>query len=412
MNRIALLALTLALYGCPDGAAPSPDGGEGRISRRPPVPLVFTSKGASSVHAVKVAAGSNFFACALASDGQVHCWGTNHNGQLGRGTADAPGVEDPHWVDLGTYITVKDLTVGSAHACAILSNDTVKCWGANGDGQLGLGDTSDRGDQPNEMGEFLPALDFGPGLTARALSAGGDHTCAILSDDSVRCWGAASSGQLGTDERRNEPRPSARAARPVFPQGVVARSLSSGGSHSCASVEDGRLWCWGSNTYGQVGAGDDVDHYAPHLVELGTSAQGVTSSVRTVVAGGSHTCAIIETGSLRCWGRNFAGELGVGSTAEQFLAPQTVSLPASVKALTLKHGHTCALLEDDRLMCWGMARLMRFDHVIGKTSPYQVTNLAGKTPRSIAAGNDEACLVATDDTAFCLDDMQLYDFER
>merc|ERR1711879_892743 len=100
-------------------------------------------------------------------------------------------------VDLGTGRSAKSITAGSYHTCAILDNNGVKCWGSNDQGQLGYGDARDRGDGPSEMGDFLLAVDLGTGRSAKSLAVGYHHSCAILDTNDVKCWGGNDDGQLG-----------------------------------------------------------------------------------------------------------------------------------------------------------------------------------------------------------------------
>ena len=145
---------------------------------------------------------SSSHTCAVLDDDSIKCWGSNYNGKLGLGDTNNRGDD---WnemgdnllaVNLGTGRKVKAISAGRSHTCAILDDDSVKCWGYNYNGQLGLGDTNTRGDNWNEMGDNLPAVNLGTGRKAKAISAGGSHTCAALDDGSVKCWGY-NNGQLG-----------------------------------------------------------------------------------------------------------------------------------------------------------------------------------------------------------------------
>ena len=130
----------------------------------------------------------------MLDDDKVKCWGRNDFGQLGLGDTanrgDDPGEMGDALpaVDLGTGRTAKMISAGNDHTCAVLDDDSVKCWGYNGWGQLGLGDTLDRGDGPGEMGDDLDAVDLGTNRTAKMISAGEHHACAVLDDASVKCW--------------------------------------------------------------------------------------------------------------------------------------------------------------------------------------------------------------------------------
>jgi len=148
-------------------------------------------------------------ACVILATGGVTCWGGNDHGQLGLGHTSNLGDDEDlrdvpaarRQVDLGPT-PVSALAAGGRHTCALLDDGRVKCWGDNGNGQLGLGDANHRGDDPGEMGDALPAVDLGTGRRALSIAAGGTHTCAVLDDGSVKCWGANTRGQLGLGDLR------------------------------------------------------------------------------------------------------------------------------------------------------------------------------------------------------------------
>ena len=140
----------------------------------------------------------------------------------------APVVSVP--VTTAPVVTVTAISTGSWHTCALLSSGAVKCWGYNSDGQLGLGDTNSRGDEPNEMGVNLLAVDLGlaAGVTVTAISTDSDHTCALLSSGAVKCWGSNSDGQLGlgdTNNRGDEPNEMG-AALPISYQFQIAQTIT------------------------------------------------------------------------------------------------------------------------------------------------------------------------------------------
>src|SRR5690606_31156632 len=143
---------------------------------------------------VEVTAGY-WHTCARLDNGAVRCWGHNGSGRLGLGDTvnrgDGPGEmgDALSTVDLGTGRTAVEIAAGDSHTCARLDNGTVKCWGYNATGRLGLGNVASRGDGPGEMGDSLPAVNLGTGRTAVELAAGGAHTCARLDDNTVKCWG-------------------------------------------------------------------------------------------------------------------------------------------------------------------------------------------------------------------------------
>ena len=156
-------------------------------------------------------------------------------------------------VDLGANHTGISVTAGDSHTCVLLDDHMVKCWGRNLEGELGAGDTTSRGDQPGSMGSSLPPIDLGTGRTARAIAfAGTYHTCAILDDASVKCWGDNQFGQLGlgdTTNRGDHPNQMGDAL-PVSTVGTgrTSSALSTPSMNACALLDDGSIKCWGSGT--------------------------------------------------------------------------------------------------------------------------------------------------------------------
>ena len=166
-------------------------------------------------------------------------------------------------IDVGTQDAVTAVATGAAHTCAILDTGAVKCWGDNASGKLGLGDTIDRGDMAGQMGAVLPAVDLGTGRTATAIAAGGNHTCAILDTGAVKCWGENGSGQLGqgnTADRGDGPGEMGDNLAPIdLGTGRTATAIAAGAGHTCAVLDDGDIKCWGQNGSGQLGPGRHGD---------------------------------------------------------------------------------------------------------------------------------------------------------
>jgi alpha-tubulin suppressor-like RCC1 family protein len=198
--------------------------------------------------------------CALFEDGSVRCWGANYWGQLGIGSAEdvLTWSADTPAVDLGRDAIAIAVVAAPLHSCALLAGGAVKCWGNNRFGQLGQGDTDPRGDEPRELGDFLPPIDLGMGRHAVAIGAGEINTCALLDDGSVKCWGG-DNVQLGLGDLVHGDQPFEMGdALPAIDLGPDARvtSLSVGAGHACAVLDDGVLKCWGMNQSGELGLGD------------------------------------------------------------------------------------------------------------------------------------------------------------
>jgi alpha-tubulin suppressor-like RCC1 family protein len=311
--------------------------------------------------------------CALLDNGAVKCWGYNYYGQLGQGDTATRGIAAAEMGDnlapiaLGTGRTAKAIGVGQGFTCALLDNGSIKCWGENDSGALGQGDTTIRGDGPGELGDALDAIDLGTGRSAKAIATGDVHVCALLDNNSVKCWGYGGYGALGQGDAnsRGDQAGEMGDALPAVNLGTgrTAKAIAAGSVSTCAVLDDNSLKCWGYNGEGELGLGDATTRGAssgsmgdalPH-VDLGT---GRTAKA---VATGGHTCAILDDDSLKCWGTNGSGELGLGDTNNRGLYPTDMaSLPTldlgtgrTPKQISVGANHTCALLDDATLKCWG-----------------------------------------------------------
>jgi alpha-tubulin suppressor-like RCC1 family protein len=322
--------------------------------------------------------------CVLLDDGNVKCFGGNTWGQLGLGDTNergnAPGQMGDALpvVDLGAGRTAKAISAGCGHSCAILDDGDVKCWGSGESGALGLGDTLDRGDMPGQMGDALPTINLGTGRTAVAVSAssasgtGYGHTCAVLDDGSVKCWGYNDAGDLGLGDRVNrgdKPNEMGDALPTVdLGTGKTALAVKAGYVFTCALLDDQTVKCWGSGDFLGLGRIDSRGQYPGQMgdalpaVDLGTDRLALD-----LAAGYTSTCALLDDGHVKCWGMNFVGQLGIGDTMDRGTEPYQMGnyLPevnlgachvVSVDNGTGTSGGTaanCALLENGTLKCWG-----------------------------------------------------------
>lgn len=225
-----------------------------------------------------------YFACVLYDEGSLKCWGWNGNGQLGLGNTAAVGDSSLEvggansFVDLGTGRTVSKFYLGATHACAILDNNQTKCWGNGGNGRLGYGNTASKGDGPNEMGDNLLAVDLGTGRYALELALGGSHTCARLDDNSVKCWGSGTSGRTGYESTSakgdNAGEMGDALAAVNLGTGRAATKIIAGLDYTCALLDDGNVKCWGENQRGQLGK-DSTNDLGDNVGEMGDSLAAV-----------------------------------------------------------------------------------------------------------------------------------------
>jgi cysteine-rich repeat protein len=322
-----------------------------------------------------ISAGTDF-SCALLADQSIRCWGKNTNGQLGLGNTTAYPSATPS--DLGPISlggNAKSVVAGNGVACALLTTGAARCWGLNDSGQLGTGTVDTlSGQTPAQIAANTAAYPnwISLGTTASAISVGGSTVCALLSDSlgTIRCWGSNSFGQLGVNQSAQLSKtqvPSAYSAL-LVPAGKIATSISAGGSSACTHFSDGTAECWGSNSSGQLGVGTTVatGAYTSPATEKGqvlVPAGGVDSIFMGL---GASTCAYYSGGGgYHCWGDNSKGQLGYGdtsnrgnlstSTPNNLTAVPAINFGSGITAavLSMGNGHTCAILSNGELHCWG-----------------------------------------------------------
>ncbi len=323
---------------------------------------------------VDVAVGVNHV-CARSAKGEVRCWGSGFFGQLGNESnvniGDNAGEmgDNLATVDLGTGRTATALAAGYLHTCAILDDGSVKCWGRNNTGELGVGNTFNLGDDPNEMGDNLPTVDLGTGRTATAISAGDEHTCALLDDGNVKCWGANSDGQLGQGDKivRGDNAGEMGDNLPAIDLGLgrTAVAISSNAKHNCVVLDNALVKCWGNNDDGQLGQGDTIDRGddAPEMGDtLAAVALGTGRTATAVSVGAGQSCALLDDASVKCWGAGGVGQLGYGNGLDlgDNLVEMGDNLPTvdfgggrDVVSLVVGGAHSCVRLEDLDFKCWG-----------------------------------------------------------
>jgi cysteine-rich repeat protein len=298
----------------------------------------------------------SFHNCALLGSGSVRCWGDGDYGQLGYGY-DTGNIGDDEPAAWGGNVTVggsvRQLVAGGSHTCALLDSGSVRCWGGGGNGQLGYGNTNSIGDDEYPAS----AGDVNVGETARQLVAGVSHTCALLGSGSVRCWGSGLFGQLGYGDVTNIGDDEHPAAWGNVDVGGTVIQLAAGSFHTCALLDSGSIRCWGNGFDGQLGYGR-TNHIGDDETPASAGDIDVGGTVIQIAAGSFHTCGLLDSGSVRCWGNGSNGQLGYGNTTdigdnEPPASAGDIDLGGSAVALAGGAFHTCALLDTGAVRCWG-----------------------------------------------------------
>jgi alpha-tubulin suppressor-like RCC1 family protein/uncharacterized ParB-like nuclease family protein len=289
---------------------------------------------------VSITSGKDFN-CALLSNGRPMCWGNDSLSQLGRSTGDN---FVPESIQQGLEVT--QISAGENHACALNARGAITCWGANDKGQLAIGSIS----TPKNYDDRNVINFYGQELIATQVTAGSNHTCAILLGGDVSCWGDNANGQLGFDPTTT-PTLSSPSTFLDLQNNRSALSISAGGNHTCAILNDDTLSCWGANSSGQIGNGNSgTDAITPTDVAFDNSLHATF-----VAAGGEFTCAILSDSSTRCWGANGSGQLGHGDSVNTDTPGSALDFAGTRKANVLGTGtaHSCAVLDDLTTKCWG-----------------------------------------------------------
>lgn len=319
------------------------------------------------VQAQELAAGGGH-TCAVVPGGDLHCWGWDEQGQLGD-LAGHYSISEPVRVEGLTDVVSVD--GGYQHTCAVTGAGGVWCWGYNRWGQIGHGSGSSPGTPVAVVGIS----------TALAVATGGNHSCALLAGGSVWCWGHGYHGQLGNGEFTE-------TNVPVQAIGISgATAIAVGQSHSCAIVGTGTVKCWGRNHRGQLGDGGtnpDPGVLAP------VDVFGIGTAI-ALSAGSDYNCAVLQGGSVACWGSGSYGALGDGLGQDSFV-PVAVTGIGDATAIASGDYHSCAIRSGGAMSCWGynyFGNIGDGSNRNNHTVPVAVVGVGDVT--AIAAGGEHTC---------------------
>ena len=320
------------------------------------------------------------------------------NPPLDAGRRRAPGRADVEFVVLGLlFYAILSLfakgawavtvVAGGEHTCAILNDGSVKCWGRNHKGQLASGDYTDRS-TPTPT-DLLPR-------PVVKLALGHQHTCVVLDDGTARCWGDNFYGQLGNGDDGVADRV------PQTPQGFGSTGsvtdIACGEEFTCAIRTDGTVVCWGRGGSGQIGHGAFSGITTPYPTSP-------TISAIDIALGGKAACALLQDGSVKCWGNNDYGQLGIGESSGSYFSPQAMGSPLGGKAKSIvmswypgtKQDHVCATMENGDVMCWGwnsndILGLGNGDDPAAISSPTISPSMSSVT-QDVTMGGEHTCIV-------------------
>ncbi|MBK8173693.1 MAG: hypothetical protein IPK60_25605 [Sandaracinaceae bacterium] len=355
---------------------------------------ILTDSGTSDAGATLVP-GSYFagayHTCHLRSGGEVACWGRNVSSDVGGSASDhqnAPRV-------VTSLASVQTMAAGGGFSCAVLSSGSVACWGINSYHELGDGSTTTRTSAVSTSGiSSAVQIDVSP-LTDpdETYIAGGHHACITQSDGDVYCWGNNEYGQLG--DGTTTVRTSAVSASGL---GDVV-SVAVGNAHSCALDDAGHVKCWGSNSEYERGTDFGIIGLSPNSVSLG-------DEIMQLEAGSEFTCALHVSGEIECWGRNEYSQLGhdyIGVAPGRAI-PVTVDGINNATSICAGAAFACARLETGRIKCWGRNHRGQLGDGTTTTRESPVTVSVIDDATSISCGDAHACATRADHSVYCWGD--------
>ncbi|MCB1608189.1 MAG: hypothetical protein KDI71_14565 [Xanthomonadales bacterium] len=266
------------------------------------------------------------------------------------------------------------VAAGSEHTCAVVVGGAVQCWGIGSYGQLGDG---------NRVSSSSP-VDVVGIRDAVSLAAGISHTCALLANGTVKCWGRNDGGELGNGQTSS-------SNTPVDVSAISgATLLSAGDRHTCAIVTGGAIWCWGRNDLGQLGDGTTTNRSTPVQVLGVSDAISVAAGGGTDLEDNGHTCAVVGSGAVKCWGANDFGQLGNGDRDNSDIPVNVVGISDATK-VTAGRYFSCALVSGGAVKCWGSSFYGQLGDGTTSTrlTPVNVLGLSGAT--AVSAGGWHVC---------------------
>ncbi len=387
-------------------------GNNAAVSSNTPVQVVGVG-GTGTLSGITAIAGGISHTCALRSDGTVYCWGQGSSSQLGNGTTTVTQTSPVQVVGVGGAGVLSGITAigaGDTHTCAVGAAGAVYCWGAGTSGKLGDNTTTSRNTPVQVVGVGASGTLSGIAY----VTAGSSHTCAMATGGTAAyCWGLGTGAQLGNNAlvSSNSPVQVAGIGGSGTLSGLV--SIGSGDNHTCAVITDGSVTCWGTATNGRVGGNTGINASAPTAV-VGVGRVGTLSGIRATAGvaaisdGGLHTCAMRTSGAVVCWGNNASGQATNG-VANASASPVLVTgLGDATGMIAAGDFHNCVLRPGGAVACWGfgvngaLGNNARGDVTSGSVTVLGVGGsgtLTGIT--NLAAGNTHTCGVGAGGAVYC-----------
>lgn len=337
----------------------------------------------------KTISAGNETTCAVISDGTIKCWGNDGAGRLGIGS------ENVNQNEPGTLVSginnAREVMAGYQHSCAVLEDGSAKCWGW--DNYFQLGDGGELGvAQPNQLTP-VNVLNI---TTATTITAGEDFSCALLSGGTIQCWGKGEYGQLGNGTNDT-------VTSPVTVSNITnAIDFEAYTLNACAIIDNGSVNCWGYGGYGQLGDGVVVmTSGLAYKTNTPVAVSNITNAAN-ISMGYYHACALLDNGSVNCWGKGEFGQLGNGTTSTSAVnTPVYVSDISTAISISAGYAHTCAILSGGTIKCWGGGAGGELGNgsTSNQSTPVSVSNIDNAV--AISSGRSHTCALLSDRSIKC-----------
>lgn len=336
----------------------------------------------TNIDSISAAIGSSTF-CAHAVNSDIYCWGLNNGGAMLTNPWTYDKYNYAYNLVMGAKIATHIETSGDGSTCTLDAQGRVHCWGNNAD--LLAGDASHSGDNPF-LGQTQLSLVAPRSVTRFAsIATGANHSCGITGQGVAHCWGDRTNGKLGDGGATSG---TAYEAVAINAGSERFTQIAVGAQHSCALTQKGEVACWGLNSSGQLGTGDNNSSSTPALVPTERFVQ--------ISLGESHSCGVTASGAAKCWGLNNSGQLGDNSIVSR---NSPVTAPGTYLSVSAGKEHTCALRDDGQIACWGDNTYYQLAQAVGSLAPSLIDG--GDRFIKLAVGANHGCGIRGDGIPLC-----------
>jgi alpha-tubulin suppressor-like RCC1 family protein len=331
--------------------------------------------------------------CAINANKRVYCWGSNSSSQLGLGSSAKLSYGTRPYPVKGLAAQPVGVSTGYSSACSLLVTGSIGCWGGNASGALGASNLGHSATSAQPAASLIA-----PWATPSNESTGAGHICYRDNNATVKCLGANNVGQLGNATNVNSSTPVQVSVITAATSATRATRVVSGANHSCALLDNNNVKCWGVNNFRQLGTPTNTVPYSSTPVDV----PGLSNNITQLASMADHTCGIHSGGAVSCWGADSFGQLGDGTVAPFKGAVTVAGLGADARQISTGISHTCALIAGGGVKCWGSNEFGQLGNGNSTTSSKPVSVIGLSRPASeISVGGYHSCARLDNNDVYC-----------